>query len=125
MHELLVVAGLQLLVQVFVSAYGAMRAGVAGLGRCCRGIFLFFREGFFFFYAIAGFVRPLGWHILRAVHAANESKASTLFADMEAALQGRSFQPAKRRCGHEITLKQSGRYRGSYLATLCKPVHTC
>ena len=83
----------------------------------CR-LLLFFREGAFLFYAIAVLVGPLGWHIVLTVQAANESKASTLFAVMEAALQGQSFQPAKRRCGHEITLKRPGRYRDSDLGTL-------
>ena len=46
---------------------------------------------------MAGLVGPLGWHIVMAVQAANESKASTLFAGMEAALQGQSFQPAKKK----------------------------
>ena len=92
MHELLVVAGLQLVLQViFFCVWGdaCWRRRTRTMLSCCLRVF---REGFLF-YAIAGFVRPLGWHILRTVQAANESKASTLFADMEAALQGQSFQP--------------------------------
>ena len=46
---------------------------------------------------MAGLVGPLVWHIVMTVQAANESKASTLFAGMEAALQGQSFQPAKKK----------------------------
>ena len=57
---------------------------------------LLFREGALFFYSMAGLVGPLVWHIVMTVQAANESKASTLFAGMEAALQGQSFQPTKR-----------------------------
>ena len=76
------------------------------------------------FNAFAGLVGPLGWHIVLTVQAASESKSSTLFAVMEAALQGQSFQPAKRICGHEIALKRPGRCRDSYLGTLCKPPHT-
>ena len=98
MHELLVVAGPQIVLQVPVLSLGGYvcwRRRTTMMTSC--RLRLFFCVSVLFFYSIAGLLGALVWHIVMTVQAANGCKASTLFAGMEAALQRQSFQPAKKK----------------------------